>query len=938
MGKSRLRTIWQLIRRHLDRSAAQANVILQRFGRELTERLDEAFILERLLACVGEFATPQYAVVLTPIGENEFGVVQTWGKTEGVAWEQVRFGRQDRVIMRLQRGEMLMSWRENEWRDELNLDERARLSALGVVVLVPLRTRDELFGVLALAPQVGGRRYDDDTLALLRTVADQAALAAANARLYAEQVAQSRYLIEQTRRLTDILSLGEQLKSLDRDRVVQSTVEAVRESLGFDLVTLSLIDEQDPLRVRVVAWSGTQAATWQRLAQTTFPLIDFDRLEGVQRLGGCYFAFAPDSPPRISSERAPLPWVEGDQLYVPLTSSEGLIGYLTADRPRNGLRPTERDLEMLEILGNQAAVAIQNAILYDNLDRALDERLAELSTLQEIDRQINARLDFQHVIETTLDWAIQITSATAGSLALVTEGYQFLQIVAHRGYPPELDPYWKDLWPISDGIIGRAVRTGRHQYIEDVTRNADYADLVGGVRSQLVMPIRRQTRVLGVISLESNRPSAFTADHIAFLRRLADHATIAIENAQLYDQARQRVAELTALQQISLDLISSLDLEAVLGSVVRNAQSLFQADLVSLYLYDASQDTIAFAAGWGPQGRLVEPPNYPEADKLSEMVARSGEAIIVPDMLADSSFAQSRPSFGAMACLPLRVDRVLGVFNVLFGRRHLFNSDELLVIQLLVNQAAFAIKNAQLYADVRQANEAKSEFVSIVAHELKVPMTSIRGYARLMEMGTGGELTAQQREFVEVILNNVERMTNLVSDLLDSARIQSGHIRLAPRPMDLSKIVEEAVSSVQGEIAARKHELTVDLPADLPQVRIDPGWIGQVLVNLLSNACKYTPDGGKIRVWAQRWNGKEASDGRWVMCAVSDTGIGLREQDRERLFQQFFRVRDPRMQKESGTGLGLSIARSIVELHGGRIWVESTYGEGSTFYFTLPQA
>jgi len=933
--KSRSPTIWERIRHCLDRSATRVNLVLQSFSRELTEHLDERFILERMLAYVGELSEPKYALVLTPAQEDKFKIAQTWGQVEPAPVE-FYLDRRDKTIARLQHGDMLILRHEKEWQVGLTADERARLDALGAAVLIPLRVHDELFGVLALGPTGAGRRYDDETLALLQTVTDQAAIAAANARLYAEQVAQSHYLVEQTRRLTDILALGEQLKSLDRDRVIQSTVEAVRESLGFDLVTLSLIDDADPMRVRVVAWSGGKNGTWQRLAQITFPLIDFDTLEGGRRMGQCYFAFAPGSPAQISTERVPTPWYEGDQLYVPLTSSEGVIGYLTVDRPRSGYRPTERDLEMLEILGNQAAVAIQNAILYDNLDRALDERLAELSTLQEIDRQINARLDFQHVIDTTLNWAIQITSATAGTLALVSSDHQFLRVVAHRGYPPELEPYWEEPWPISEGIIGRAVRTGKHEYIEDVTRDADYADLGVSVRSQLVMPIKRQARVLGVISLESTRPAAFTADHLAFLRRLADHATIAIENAQLYNQTQQRVAELTTLQQIGLDLISSLDLDAVLNSVVRNAQALFKADLVTLYLYDAHQDTITFGAGVTPQGKLSEPPMPPEANKLIRMVAHSGEAAIIPDLRDGPTIPPQHPSLGAIACVPLRVEQVLGVFNVVFGKRHLFTSDELLVIQLLANQAAFAIKNAQLYAAVRQANEAKSEFVSIVAHELKVPMTSIRGYARLMALGTAGELTEQQREFVEVILNNVDRMTNLVSDLLDSARIQSGHIRLAPRPVALAKIVQEAVSAVRTEIETRGHQLSIDIPDDLPEVQVDPGWIGQVLVNLLSNACKYTPNGGRIRVWAQPRS--EASNGRWVMCAVTDNGIGLHEADRERLFQQFFRVRDPRMQKETGTGLGLAITRSIIELHGGRIWVESTYGEGSTFYFTLPQA
>lgn len=921
----------------VDRMLVQRRALLQNFNRELTERLDLQFILDRLLACVGELVAPRHALVLALGQEGHYQVAAMWGDIDADAVAELDFSPSG-VISRLQRGGSLLLGKRVEWLADLDPDERARLDVLGAVLLIPLRARDQLLGVLALGPTSSGRRYRREERALLDIVADQTAIAAAGARLYVEQVAQSRYLIDQTRRLTDILSLGDQLKSLDRDLVVQSTVEAVRESLGFDLVTLSVVDDANPMRVRVVAWSGIRSATWERLAQTTFPLLDFDTLEGTKKLGQCYFSFVPDSRPQISTALESMPWQEGDQLYVPLTSSEGLIGYLTVDRPRTGCRPTESDLEMLEIFGNQAAVAIQNAILYDSLDRALDERLAELSTLQEIDRQINARLDFQHVMDTTLNWAVQITAAIAGTLALIAEDHQSLYVVAHRGYPAEINSYWEDPWPISEGIIGRVVRTGKHEYVEDTTRDADYVDVLTSVRSQLTVPIKRQERVIGVINLESDHLDGFKADHIAFLRRLADHATIAIENAQLYDQAQLRVAELTALQQISLDLTSSLDLNVVLDSVVRNARMLFEADLVTLYLYDADQDEISFGAGFAPQGKQPAPPMPQETIKLIETVARSGEAVIIPDAQTNPVISQDDILVGAVACVPLRVDSVLGVFNVIFADRHFFTSDELLVIQLLANQAAIAIKNAQLYAAVQYANEAKSEFVSIVSHELKVPMTSIRGYARLLTMEGAEALSGQQREFVDVILNNVERMTNLVSDLLDSARIQSGRIRLAPRPVPLSTIVQEALPTVRTEIETREHELIVDIPDDLPNIQVDPGWITQVLVNLLSNACKYTPNKGQIKIWAQQRNGSGVTDGQWVVCAITDNGIGLQEADRERLFQQFFRVRDSRKQKEGGTGLGLSITRSIVELHGGRIWVESTYGQGSTFYFTLPVA
>ena len=217
-------------------------------------------------------------------------------------------------------------------------------------------------------------------------------------------------------------------------------------------------------------------------------------------------------------------------------------------------------------------------------------------------------------------------------------------------------------------------------------------------------------------------------------------------------------------------------------------------------------------------------------------------------------------------------------------------------------------------------------------------MTSIQGYARLLLLEAGGPVTEQQKEFINVILRNVERMSALVNDLLDLARIEAGRIRISPRPVSLSKVVQEALRSVEAEIARRKHEVEVDIPADLPEVQADPMRLMQVLINLLSNAYKYTPDGGHIRVWAQVHGSAEEDSEQWVMCAVQDSGVGIAPQDQERIFQPFTRIQTPQTGREAGTGLGLSITRSIVELHGGHIWVESEPGVGSTFYFTLPPA
>jgi signal transduction histidine kinase len=423
---------------------------------------------------------------------------------------------------------------------------------------------------------------------------------------------------------------------------------------------------------------------------------------------------------------------------------------------------------LLTAFASQAAIAIENARLFTQTDQELAERVTELSTLQEIDRQLNATLDFERVMHLGLDWAMRTTNAVAGSIATMTVEGDGLQLVAMKGYDPEWAVYQDRPVSLDRGIVGRVVRTREVALVADVSQDPDYVEAARGMRSQLTAPIVREDQVLGVITLESRETGFFGERDGAFIRRLADHMAI-------------------------------------------------------------------------------------------------------------------------------------------------------------------AMTNARLYADVKAANEAKSEFVSVVSHELKIPMTSIKGYAQLLQMGAGGQISEEQRSFLDVISGNVDRMDTLVRDLLDVSRIETGRIKLELQSVNLAAIVDEVVRLLRQEFEARQHTLAVDVPADLPPVRADRTRLAQVLANLLGNAYKYTPAGGFVNVHA------EIQDGL-VLCSVADTGIGISAQDQKKLFQKFFRADDKFVREVGGTGLGLSIARSLVELQGGEMWAESKLGQGSVFSFTVPIA
>ncbi|GAB4206992.1 MAG: hypothetical protein OHK0022_34640 [Roseiflexaceae bacterium] len=240
------------------------------------------------------------------------------------------------------------------------------------------------------------------------------------------------------------------------------------------------------------------------------------------------------------------------------------------------------------------------------------------------------------------------------------------------------------------------------------------------------------------------------------------------------------------------------------------------------------------------------------------------------------------------------------------------------------------------YAAVQAATAAKNEFISVVAHELKVPMTSIRGYTDILLSGMAGPVSETQNECLQTIREGVERMRMLVADLTDISRIESGDLGLEIEAVSLAVLIEEAASTLRAEVEQKRQTLLLLLPEGLAQVRADRRRVLQILTNLLSNAHKYTPEGGEITVRTTVEPSADEPIHTVVHVAVQDTGLGISAEDQERIFQRFFRSGDRRVRAMPGTGLGLSITRHLVELQGGRIWFESTLGHGTTFHFTLP--
>jgi signal transduction histidine kinase len=258
----------------------------------------------------------------------------------------------------------------------------------------------------------------------------------------------------------------------------------------------------------------------------------------------------------------------------------------------------------------------------------------------------------------------------------------------------------------------------------------------------------------------------------------------------------------------------------------------------------------------------------------------------------------------------------------------------------LSDHAAIAIANAQLYQEVQDANDAKSEFVSFVAHELKNPMTSIKGYTELLAKGAVGSITDMQANFLATIHSNVERMSTLVSDLNDNSKIEAGRLRLDFKDIELAGVVDEVMRSTKRQLEDKKQSTNLQIPSKLPKIWADPIRLAQIIVNLVSNANKYTPESGIITIGAEKSANQWDPGGAAVVVHiwVKDNGIGISLEDQKKIFQKFFRSDDSKARESPGTGLGLNITRSLIEMMGGRVWFESEFRQGTTFHFTVPVA
>ncbi|HVO43748.1 MAG TPA: GAF domain-containing sensor histidine kinase, partial [Aggregatilineales bacterium] len=589
-----------------------------------------------------------------------------------------------------------------------------------------------------------------------------------------------------------------------------------------------------------------------------------------------------------------------------------------------------------------------------------EQRARQMKVLNDISSRLASEFEnIEALLKIIIESAVEILNGEAGSLLLVDEssGDMIFQL-AIGGSGQDLIG---TRIPAGSGIAGEVVKTGKQVIVNDTQRDrrwfgevrTDGEQMEGrrfATRSILAVPLTARGGVLGVVEVINKKDgSPFVDEDVNLLTTFASQAAVAIENARLFQMTdlalNERVQQMDTMQRIDQELNRRLNLDKVIELTVDFAvrESGAEAGLLALVEEENPPEfTIAGSQGY-PEGVLTPGTRASMDSGILGKVYQTGQLSLLTghEMTLAQDYVETLPGAQAQLAVPLVTGRsVTAVLLLETTRPESFTMMTASFVQSLSEHANTAITNAQLFKRLERANEARTNFIAFVAHELKNPMTSIKGYSEVLLGGMLGTITEQQQNFIAVIRSNVVRMQNIVDDLRDLTAQEEGRLALKLAPVSFNNVILETLRPQQRAIDDKSQKVILNVPENLPSVWGDEQRLIQVMTNFISNANKYTPVGGTITLTAEDVPNIWDEDGapQVIHCMITDTGIGMSEADLRKLFTPYWRSDNPRIREQPGTGLGMTLTRGLVESHGGKIWVESTLDVGTTFHITLPLA
>ncbi len=666
-------------------------------------------------------------------------------------------------------------------------------------------------------------------------------------------------------------------------------------------------------------------------------------------------------------------------LGVPLAAGPRLLGafYLIG---RRSVKTADQspafapeDEALVRTFALTLALALENARLQEQ-NRA---NFLQKALLYEMTTTISATLDIGQVLRMVSERLARLMEVAGARICILEPGHPPTRAtVVAAFWTEESERQSANVGQTYDlsqrPVTTRALTSRRPLLITADQGGGEWQEELVAHQAQalLLIPLVARNRTIGYVEMWETRPDChFGEDQITLIQTLANQAAVAIENARLFAEAQQRLSELTLLYDIVVAAAATMELETMLQSVVNTLRFVLEGTHVAVLLLDG-KDNEATGADDGQGGkpclRVRAYAGHPPAQAIQAglrpgegvigRVAETGEPVLIPDVRQDGGYITSAPTTRSALSIPLAAGRrVIGVLNVESSEVGGFSDDDLRLLQTMGNSLAVILENTQLFERLRRSEEAlalrnqaleeanarlkeldrlKSQFLASVSHELRTPLNAIIGFSEVLLDGLAGELSEMAQEYLRYIHASGQHLLALINDLLDLSKIQAGRMTLSLQEVDIPALLEEVQATIAPMVEQKAQTLIFEVADPLPPLMADPMRLKQILLNLLSNASKFTPERGRIDLVCSL-----TDDGRMMRFIVTDNGIGIPPEEQAMIFEEFRQARQAR-ELGQGTGLGLAITRRLVELHGGSIGVESEGipGRGSRFTVLLPLA
>jgi signal transduction histidine kinase len=813
------------------------------------------------------------------------------------------------------------------------------------LVGVPMLKEGEVIGCLAVYAQEV-RQFSEKQVQLLQSFASQAVIA-----------------IENTRLLTDLReSLQQQTATADVLKVVSRSAFDLQAVLDTLVRSAASLCEADGAAIHrragdVYPFAASYGHSREFEASMRDRSFSPGRESAIGRaVLGAVTAHIPDVEADPADSAVVQQWrkIGGYRttLAVPLMREDSVIGAIVLTR--KVVRPfTNKQIELVETFADQAVIAIENTRLFEevqarthDLSESLEYQTAISDVLSVISKSPS---ELQPVLNAIVETARRLCSAP--DVVINLQDGDRLVLRAHWGTIPI-----RTEWPISrDFVAGRCVVDALPVHVHDFAAAGDEfphgrTDPIElGHRTMLATPLLKENRAIGALILRRAEVRPFTDREIRLVETFANQAVIAIENARLFEEVQARTSELTEAlerQTATSDVLnvmsrSAFHLQPVLDTIVETASRLCEAEFALIFRpVDGKYHVAASNNASAAYIRYASEHPLPGRGSLVGRTALERRTVHLPDCLADPDFTaneyQALGKYRTMLGVPLLREGVpIGVITLLRTVVRPFTDRQIELVTTFADQAVIAIENVRLFEEFAQksreleiASQHKSQFVANMSHELRTPLAAMLGYAELLQEGIYGAPPEKFLPILTRIRSNGKHLLGLINTVLDISKIEAGQFKLNLAEYALGSIVETVMVATESLAATKKLGFKTEVAKGLPYGLGDEQRLTQVLLNLVGNAIKFT-DAGEVRIAAGAANGH-------FTVSVSDTGPGIPAEECERIFEKFRQVDSSNTRAKGGTGLGLAIAREIVEMHGGRIWVESTIGEGSTLRMELP--